>query len=317
MTQFMARTTTLLDARNKVKMTSRLYYRAIIPIGLFYSASLVCSNQAYLYLSVAFIQMLKASAPAAVLMVSWLFQVSSPKLRVFLNVMFIVFGVVLASYGEVKFVWLGFFYQASAIFSEATRLVMIQILLSCDGQNMDPLVSLYYYAPVCTVLNLLVATATELSVFQMTDIWRVGISTLLLNAAVAFLLNVASVFLIGKTSGLVMTLCGVVKNILIVTFSVLLWGTFINGLQILGYTIALGGLICYGVGYDGMIAWYSELQKIAGKLWEVERRTSIKHLMLKIGLVTILILTMGSMMIRIYESDRLGELIPYNRQAFV
>jgi hypothetical protein len=59
MTQILARTTTLLDGRKSVKMTGRVYLRAILPIGILYSLSLVCSNQTYLYLSVAFIQMLK------------------------------------------------------------------------------------------------------------------------------------------------------------------------------------------------------------------------------------------------------------------
>lgn len=59
MTQILARTTTLLDSRKQVKMTGKLYLQAIVPIGVLYSASLVCSNQTYLYLSVAFIQMLK------------------------------------------------------------------------------------------------------------------------------------------------------------------------------------------------------------------------------------------------------------------
>ena len=61
MTQILARTTTLLDGRKKVKMTGRVYLRAIVPIGLFFSLSLICGNITYLYLSVAFIQMLKVS----------------------------------------------------------------------------------------------------------------------------------------------------------------------------------------------------------------------------------------------------------------
>ena len=40
-------------------MTGKVYFRAIVPIGVLYSLSLVCSNLTYLYLSVAFIQMLK------------------------------------------------------------------------------------------------------------------------------------------------------------------------------------------------------------------------------------------------------------------
>ena len=55
----MARTTTLLDGRKKVKMTGKVYLRAIVPIGLFFSLSLICGNLTYLYLSVSFIQMLK------------------------------------------------------------------------------------------------------------------------------------------------------------------------------------------------------------------------------------------------------------------
>jgi hypothetical protein len=61
MTQILARTTTLLDGLKHVNMTGRLYLRAICPIGVFFCLSLICSNQVYLYLSVAFIQMLKVS----------------------------------------------------------------------------------------------------------------------------------------------------------------------------------------------------------------------------------------------------------------
>lgn len=58
-TQVLARTTRLLDGRKNVEMTGRMYLRIIVPIGLFYTGSLVCSNLTYLYISVAFIQMLK------------------------------------------------------------------------------------------------------------------------------------------------------------------------------------------------------------------------------------------------------------------
>ena len=59
MTQLMARFTTMLDSRKNVPMTGRVYLRSIMPIGLMFSLSLICGNQAYLYLSVSFIQMLK------------------------------------------------------------------------------------------------------------------------------------------------------------------------------------------------------------------------------------------------------------------
>lgn len=57
---------------------------------------------------------------------------------------------------------------------------------------------------------------------------------LLSNAFVAFLLNVAAVFLVGAGSGLVLTLAGVFKDILLITGSVLIFGSTITPLQIIG-----------------------------------------------------------------------------------
>ena len=59
MTQILARTTSILDGRHKMQMKPILYIRTVVPIGLFYGLSLVSSNEVYLHLSVAFIQMLK------------------------------------------------------------------------------------------------------------------------------------------------------------------------------------------------------------------------------------------------------------------
>jgi drug/metabolite transporter (DMT)-like permease len=192
----LAHTTKLLDGRHNIQMTSGTYLRAIVPIGLLYSASLVCSNMTYLYLSVAFIQMLKSASPMAVLFISWIWDLENPSLSHILNILIIVLGVALASFGEIHFRWLGFFFQAGAIVFEAMRLVLIQLLLSGDGQKMDPLVSLYYYAPVCAVMNLAVAAVTEARTFDYTDIERTGWAVLVLNAFVAFMLNVSSVFLV-------------------------------------------------------------------------------------------------------------------------
>lgn len=60
-TQLLARTTSLLDGRRNVKMSWLAYVCTIIPIGIAYSGSMVCTNLSYLYLSIPFIQMIKVS----------------------------------------------------------------------------------------------------------------------------------------------------------------------------------------------------------------------------------------------------------------
>lgn len=117
-------------------------------------------------------------------------------LRVLMNVAVIVIGVVIASIGEIKFVLIGFLFQIGGIIFEATRLVMVQRLLSSPEYKMDPLVSLYYFAPICAVMNGVTALFLEFPNLTMDHIYNVGIWTLIANAGVAFLLNVSVVFLV-------------------------------------------------------------------------------------------------------------------------
>jgi hypothetical protein len=197
-TQLMARFTTMLDGRKKVKMTGRVYLRAVVPIGVFFSLSLICGNVTYLHLSVAFIQMLKATTPVAVLLSSWALGVSKPNLKQFLNVSAIVVGVIIASFGEIHFVLVGVLYQIGGVIFEALRLTMTQRLLSSADFKMDPLVSLYYFAPICAVMNGLVALYWEFPRVTMEEVYYVGLFTFFLNGLCAFMLNVSVVFLVSQ-----------------------------------------------------------------------------------------------------------------------
>ena len=114
------------------------------------------------------------------------------------NVSFIVIGVIIASFGEIQFVLIGFIFQAGGIIFEAIRLVMVQRLLSSAEFKMDPLVSLYYFAPVCAVMNAVASLVFEVHQMSLVDLYNVGIFTLIANAFIAFMLNVSVVFLVRK-----------------------------------------------------------------------------------------------------------------------
>jgi len=241
-TRVLQRTTHLLDGAKEVHITKDMFVRSILPIGLLFSGSLILSNTAYLYLSVAYIQMLKAFTPVAILLISWSFRIQEPSKKLAVIVFMISTGVALASHGELHFNLVGFITQAAAVAFEASRLVMIQLLL--HGLKMDPLVSLHYYAPVCALINSLVLPFTE-GLAPFYELARIGPLILISNASIAFLLNVAAVFLVGAGSGLVLTLAGVFKDILLITGSVLLFGAQITPLQVFGYSVALGGLVLF------------------------------------------------------------------------
>ncbi|MCJ1464638.1 hypothetical protein MMC07_003251 [Pseudocyphellaria aurata] len=297
MTQILSRTTTLLDGRKTVKMTGRLFLRAIVPIGAFYSLSLICGNMTYLYLSVAFIQMLKATTPVAVVLAGWAMGAEKVDVTKLFNVSIIVIGVVIASFGEIKFVLIGFIFQLGGIGFEAFRLVLVQSLLSSAEYKMDPLVSLYYFAPVCAIMNFCFALVFEIPRMSMTQLYNVGLWILLLNAMIAFALNISVVFLIGRTSSLVLTLCGVLKDILLVVASVAIWGTPVSGLQYFGYSIALCGLVYYKLG-GGMLK--TQLGEI-NRAWAEYgvRHPALRKLIVSGSVLVLLILILGSIAPRV------------------
>lgn len=60
-----------------------------------------------------------------------------------------------------------------------------------------------------------------------------------------------------------MTLCGVLKDVMLVVASMIIWGTPVSRLQFFGYSIALAGMVYYKLGYDAIKSYASE----AGRRW--------------------------------------------------
>jgi len=186
----------------------------------------------------------------------------------------------------------------------------VQRLLSSAEYKMDPLVSLYYFAPICAIMNFLVASVFEVPRMHMQDIYNVGVWVLVLNAMIAFALNVSVVFLIGRTSSLVLTLCGVLKDILLVVASMIIWGTEVTPLQFFGYGIALCGLVYFKLGADTLKEYTGQAQRA----WaEYGSRHPALRKMIGFGVVLlVLFLLLGGLAPRYapdYDPKNIGKII--------
>lgn len=67
-----------------------------------------------------------------------------------------------------------------------------------------------------------------------------------------------------------MALSGILKSILLVGTSVLIWNTHISMLQTLGYAIALVGLVLYSVGYEQILAGVHASKAWLTSVWNSE-----------------------------------------------
>lgn len=101
------------------------------------------------------------------------------------------------------------------------------------------------FAPVCAGFNLILLPFFEGSAPFRVALDLVGLPVLIGNATTALALNIAVVFLIGCASSLVLTLSGVIKDILLVLGSVVIMGSTVTFTQMVGYAIALAGLVVF------------------------------------------------------------------------
>ncbi|KAG6643801.1 hypothetical protein I3843_08G012500 [Carya illinoinensis] len=228
-----------------VTMSRELYISSVVPIGALYALSLWLSNSAYIYLSVSFIQMLKALMPVAVYSIGILFKKDPFKSNTMANMLSISLGVAIAAYGEARFDSWGVFLQLGAVAFEATRLVMIQILLASKGISLNPITSLYYVAPCCFVFLFLPWIFVEYPVLKESSSFHFDFVIFGTNSLCAFALNLAVFLLVGKTSALTMNVAGVVKDWLLIAFSWSVIKDTVTPINLFGYFLAFLGVAYY------------------------------------------------------------------------
>lgn len=245
------------------------WFRNVLPIGVLFSMSLGTSNLAAMRLSVSFIQMVKALTPMITLAISVAMGMERATTSLWAIVSLMCVGVGIASYGEIEFDSYGLFLQLVSITAEAARLVVTQSLLQAHLPKSNPLVSISLFAP-CSFLFLAPVAATfEPGAFAKLLEFDVG-SIVGLNTLTAFTLNIAVVILVSQTSGLTLTLAGIIKDILLIVASIFLFASPITYTQVFGYTLALYGLnmyhlyrACKGQGPGGVPIQLDHLAKDA------------------------------------------------------
>ncbi|XP_020156241.1 probable sugar phosphate/phosphate translocator At1g48230 [Aegilops tauschii subsp. strangulata] len=228
-----------------VKMTFQIYATSVIPISAFFASSLWFGNTAYLYISVAFIQMLKALMPVATFIMAVLCGTDKLRRDLFLNMVLVSVGVVVSSYGEIHFNVIGTLYQVTGIVAEALRLVLTQVLLQKKGLTLNPITSLYYIAPCSFIFlfgpwYLLEKPEMDISPIQF-NYW-----IFFSNALAAFALNISIFLVIGRTGAVTVRVAGVLKDWILIALSTIIFPeSTITSLNIIGYAVALSGVVMY------------------------------------------------------------------------
>lgn len=218
-----------------------------LPVAVCQSIGLVCGNTAIMYLSVAFCQMIKAFTPACVYASGCVLGTQNWSMPIFKCLCVITIGLVITSIGELSFHLFGFVMQLLALLTEGLRLTLLEVRLKSQGYKLNALSSVMVFAPMVCITLFVSALLFDRSAFDLEQINEIGGLVFGANAGVAFLLNVSIYLAIQYASGLVFTLAGIIKDLMIVAGGCIFQGQSISVTQMLGYTVAMLGLQAYGI----------------------------------------------------------------------
>eukprot|EP00850_Spirogloea_muscicola_P010232 SM000059S18709 [mRNA] locus=s59:557798:561414:- [translate_table: standard] len=257
-------------------MTFDLYMTSVVPIGATFALTLWLGNTAYLYISVAFSQMLKAGMPVAVYFLGILVGLEALSGSMLGIMSLISGGVMVASYGEINFNSVGVVYQLSGIMAEAARLILAEILVKRKGLKLDPITMMYYVSP-CR-FGCCQSDVKETSVRKSTDMttrtssasvsavcllvpwllleqphmngapayFRGNYVIMILNSVCTFALNISVFLVIIHTSALTIRVAGVIKDWIVVLISAIIFAdTKLTRINIFGYAVAVLGVALY------------------------------------------------------------------------
>ncbi|KAJ0975691.1 hypothetical protein J5N97_017656 [Dioscorea zingiberensis] len=227
-------------------VTPEIYVTSVIPIGAMFAMTLWLGNSAYLYISVAFAQMLKAIMPVAVFILGTLVGLEIMSCRMLFIMSVISFGVIVASYGEVSVNWVGVVYQMGGVVGEALRLIFMEIFVKRKGVRLNSLSVMYYVSP-CSALCLFIPWIfLEKSKMDSAGTWNFPPLILALNCLCTFALNLSVFLVISHTSALTIRVAGVVRDWVVVLLSALLFAdTKLTVINLVGYGIAIAGVVAY------------------------------------------------------------------------
>lgn len=242
----------LSDPARKVTVDSDLILRGALPIAVLFSAQLVLSNTAYMHSSLAFLQMMKEANLVLIYFFSLLAALEKFSWRSIGILAFVIVATTLTIHGEVNFSMTGFMIQGVGQLFECCKIVLQAMLLTKSGRALDPLTYVMLVMPLCALFlgagfGVLLAFPHEHFMTPQLHHLEQWWPHLLVNACIAFALNVAIALFIKYSSAVSFILAGILKDAMIVAAGGLLLKEVITLIQAFGFFLQLLGIFFWGM----------------------------------------------------------------------
>jgi len=224
-----------------------------VTFSVLFCANILFSNLGLNLSSVAMVQVIRATNPVIVLIMSYLVlgDTNYTTMHV-ITVIGVVCGVAIATYGDLETSMWGFFLILFGCFLSSCKSITSSIMLG--KLSIHPL-DLSFKMSIHSLWQLLLimflgSEAKGLYAWYSKNLtehvdMNIVLYALLVNGVTAFLLNFSNFMFTKHTSALTVTIAGNVKNTLTIVISIFIFSTPLTLLNAIGSVIAISGAIIY------------------------------------------------------------------------
>lgn len=230
-------------------LKSRRHLVKVAVLAVVFVASVVGGNISLRFIPVSFNQAIGATTPFFTALLSLFIMRKKENTEVYVTLVPIVLGIVLASRAEPLFHFVGFVACFSATFMRALKSVLQGLLLTNETEKLESLNLLLFMSPVAL---LVLFTATHVmepdafAVFQEKCAESPSFFFILaLNCVLAFSVNLTNFLVTKCTSPLTLQVLGNAKGAVAVVVSILLFKNPVSPIGMLGYSITIMGVVAY------------------------------------------------------------------------
>ncbi|KAI4372200.1 hypothetical protein MLD38_010464 [Melastoma candidum] len=231
------------------QILSRRQFLKVFALTSIFCFSVVCGNTSLRYIPVSFNQAIGATTPFFTAIFAFLITCKKETAGVYLALLPVVFGIVLASNSEPMFHLFGFLVCVGSTAGRALKSVVQGILLTSESEKLHSMNLLLYMAPMATMILLPVSLYVEGNVAAITVEKAIGdtfiVVLLIGNMTVAYLVNLTNFLVTKHTSALTLQVLGNAKAAVAAVVSVLIFRNPVTVMGMTGFAVTIMGVVLY------------------------------------------------------------------------
>lgn len=230
------------------QVQSRKQLGKIVLLAIVFCGSLVLGNASLRFLPVSFTQAVGATTPFFTAFFTLVMLRERETNLVYTSLLPVVVGIAMATGAEPSFNLVGFGAAVGATALRAFKSVLQGILLT-DGERLNSLSLLACMSSIAVLLLLPVMLLLEplapSTAYRLATSGQWFVPALMLNASLAFFVNLTNFLVTKYTSALTLQVLGNAKGVVAAVISVAIFKNPVSTVGSIGYCITVGGVVAY------------------------------------------------------------------------